>query len=48
MLNARPFRTASIVLAAWLLASHTVRAAPVHIGVSDHVYEDLAQQIGGR
>jgi ABC-type Zn uptake system ZnuABC Zn-binding protein ZnuA len=48
MLNARPFRTACVILAAWLSASHAAGAALVRIGVSDHVYEDMAQQIGGR
>lgn len=48
MLNARPFRIACVILAAWLSASHPAVAALVRIGVSDHVYEDLAQQIGGR
>lgn len=49
MLNARSFRTASTtLLAAWLFASHAAIAAPVRIGVSDNVYGDLAQQIGGQ
>lgn len=48
MLIARSFWNACVVLAAWLLALNAAAATPVHIGVSDHVYEDMAQQIGGR
>jgi len=46
--NNRPFRNAGVAFAAWLLASHASAASPVRIGVSDRVYEDLAEQIGGR
>jgi zinc/manganese transport system substrate-binding protein len=48
MLNARPFRNACVALVVWLLASTAAAADPVRVGVSEQVYGDLAQQIGGR